>query len=152
MRGELEKFGAEDQGKAADRPYRPDGGRPARLRSPASRSLGAQCPPGWEHNVHPAMPPMSLSQDPGPVCRPPRIQQRYRTLLRKFAISSKRLKTRGPRFELDLCGTVSSNPLPSRGESHEINALGSAALDGDTRLGISPSLRRVKNIQPPRPS
>ena len=27
MRGELQKFGAEDQGKAADRPYRPDGGR-----------------------------------------------------------------------------------------------------------------------------
>jgi len=25
------------------------------------------------------------------------------------------LKTRGPRFELDLCGTVSSNPVPSSG-------------------------------------
>jgi hypothetical protein len=27
------------------------------------------------------------------------------------------LKTRVPRFELDLCGTVSSNSLPSRGAS-----------------------------------
>ena len=43
------------------------------------------------------------------------------------------LKTRGPRFELDLCGTVSSKPLPSSDESSANSVRDSAEYRGRHR-------------------